>query len=740
MLDASSIPPPPPGFHKHAMVIITYVACASFHASREAYVAVKGDFQRRLHFPTQLLGILDTTFLVTYGVGLLFSGSVGARYGNKNAAIVGLAGTAAVIAIFGALSEGWLCPLPCDETDAWTQGVALYVPLWALNGLVQSLGFPNLVAVTSGWVDPSQRGLVLGLWSTTGAAGDIVGLNVATFVLEAANRRAGAGASASADLGGDATNAAGEDFAHPGGRRWTDVFFVVAAYLAVMTLILGFGVPDRRAEARGAEDAENAEDAPGEDAPLLKKPSDEADKTRSSSSFSGVFTGLMEAWQVPGVLDWSASYFFIKTVTYTILFWMPYYLTLTLDSQAVADNLTVLFDVSMIAGTTCLGFLSDHIGGTRSPLFVLSFAVGSLPLLFLPALETSTAHYAVAFGVVGFLSGGPAHMYGTAVSVDLGETAALMGKPGLVSSLSGLIDGIGTLGAAVGQTVVARVASDGEKSRDRVVLANSYVDSRGRVVDPSVLDGTYVSRGDIDDDEANGFTDAKFDMPEGLTIDSDGMLRPEDVTRRKRDARGAEEDEEAAEGAERSAGERLYAETEAHHAGAQKRGLADLISELAADVAGQTSSGALGAEGAVGGLSARVVGGVPSSALYYSSSDGGGAAEGWWFGGGASDAFGGGAENTPVSVALGAILDSSGSGGSGDAGADIVVETEAVDADFQRRWARVFFMLFAFNLLAAGTLLRVAAWEMRRVWGKRRADGGREGGAEDAEKKAEKEV
>lgn len=169
MLDASSIPPPPPGFHKHAMVIITYVACASFHASREAYVAVKGDFQRRLHFPTQLLGILDTTFLVTYGVGLLFSGSVGARYGNKNAAIVGLAGTAAVIAIFGALSEGWLCPLPRDETDAWTQGVALYVPLWALNGLVQSLGFPNLVAVTSGWVDPSQRGLVLGLWSTTGA-------------------------------------------------------------------------------------------------------------------------------------------------------------------------------------------------------------------------------------------------------------------------------------------------------------------------------------------------------------------------------------------------------------------------------------------------------------------------------------------------------------------------------------------------------------------------------------------
>ena len=47
------------------------------------YVWVKADFQRELHFPTQLLGYLDTTFLVSYGVGLLFSGSVGARFGNK---------------------------------------------------------------------------------------------------------------------------------------------------------------------------------------------------------------------------------------------------------------------------------------------------------------------------------------------------------------------------------------------------------------------------------------------------------------------------------------------------------------------------------------------------------------------------------------------------------------------------------------------------------------------------------
>ena len=55
-------------------------------------------------------------------------------------------------------------------------------------------------------------------------------------------------------------------------------------------------------------------------------------KTRPPANITGVFSGLKEAWTVPGVLDWSMSYFFIKTVTYTILFWMPYYSSRSLSA------------------------------------------------------------------------------------------------------------------------------------------------------------------------------------------------------------------------------------------------------------------------------------------------------------------------------------------------------------------------------------------------------------------------
>jgi len=651
----ASTPPPPPGARKYAMVLITYVACASFHASREAYVAVKGDFQRHLHFPTQLLGLLDTTFLVCYGVGLLFSGSIGAQFGNKTVASVGLAATAAVLATHGFLSKGWLTAAPRDADEAWAQGLSLYVPLVALNGLVQSLGFPNLVAVTSGWVDPTQRGLVLGLWSTTGAAGDIIGLNVATAVLDG------------------------------GVFSWQTVFFAVAGYLGLMTVVLFFFVEDRsgkQLERSSGEETDETRKADGLNSETTKLLGSTQTK---KSSYGNALSGLAEAWFVPGVLDWSMSYFFIKTVTYTILFWMPYYLTLTLDSQATADNLTVLFDVSMILGTTVLGLVTDRAGGARSPLFVCSFVFGAAPLLFLPALRQSAFHYAAAFIIVGVFSGGPAHMYGTAVSVDLGEAAAAAGKPNLVSSLSGLIDGIGTLGAAVGQSIVARVASEGERSAARsaveAIRTSGGVSQDG--VSDAVARGTYTSSGDVEQDEAAGFTDATFEMPSGMAVDENGLP--------------------------------LYVETPEHHAGGEKKGIARIVSGMLAGDAEMQKN-----------LPGHVmdVDAATSQASTSASASASGSGSGSASASGSASSLGSnlGVERFVSGVArLGGAVSSVSSAGvsAGSASASVgpasVHLSDTVDDGFQQRWSRVFFMLFAFNLLAAGTLLRVAAWEMRRL-------------------------
>jgi hypothetical protein len=470
---------------------------------------------------------------------------------------------------------------------------------------------------------------VLGLWSTTGAAGDIIGLNVATAVLE-------------------------------GGLEWQTVFFAVSGYLGVMTIVLWTCVEDRgKKTATGEVTKETSKTS------VVPVVGDAGETTKLLSSSppppppprGNVLSGLAEAWAVPGVLDWSLSYFFIKTVTYTILFWMPYYLTLTLDSQATADNLTVLFDVSMIFGTATLGLVTDRVGGVRSPLFVGSFVVGSLPLLFLPALRQSTFHYAAAFVTVGLFSGGPAHMYGTAVSVDLGEAAAAAGAPGLVSSLSGLIDGIGTLGAAVGQSIVARVASEGERSAMASTVAGGGGAGGVAGVSDTVLRGTYVSSGDVAADEAAGFTDATFEMPSGMGVDDNGLP--------------------------------LYVETPEHHAGGEKKGIARIVSDMIAGDAEMQKH-----------LPGRSDVDAATSRASASASSLGNARRELGF----------------LSARLGESADAYAEADVSEvAGIGVARLSDTVDDGFQRRWSRVFFMLFAFNLLAAGTLLRVAAWELRRL-------------------------
>jgi hypothetical protein len=265
-------------------------------------------------------------------------------------------------------------------------------------------------------------------------------------------------------------------------------------------------------------------------------------------------------------------------------------------------------------------------------------------------------------------------MYGTAVSVDLGEAAAAAGKPNLVSSLSGLIDGIGTLGAAVGQSIVARVASEGERSAARSAV--EAIRTSGGVsseVSDAVLRGTYTSSGDVEQDEAAGFTDATFEMPSGMAVDENGLP--------------------------------LYVETPEHHAGGEKKGIARIVSDMLAgdaemqknlpghvmDVDAATSQASPSASGSASGSASSLGSNLGVERFVSGVARLGGAVS---------------------SVSSAGVTDGSASASVGPASAHL---SDTVDDGFQQRWSRVFFMLFAFNLLAAGTLLRVAAWEMRRL-------------------------
>uniref|UniRef100_A0A8C0VZ22 Major facilitator superfamily (MFS) profile domain-containing protein n=1 Tax=Castor canadensis TaxID=51338 RepID=A0A8C0VZ22_CASCN len=122
---------------------------------------------------TLFLGTLDTIFLFSYAVGLFVSGIIGDRLNLRWVLSFGMCSSAFVVFVFGTLTE-WL-----HFYNKW-----FYCCLWIVNGLLQSTGWPCVVAVMGNWFGKAGRGVVFGLWSACASVGNILGACLASSVLQ----------------------------------------------------------------------------------------------------------------------------------------------------------------------------------------------------------------------------------------------------------------------------------------------------------------------------------------------------------------------------------------------------------------------------------------------------------------------------------------------------------------------------------------------------------------------------
>uniref|UniRef100_M4BMV9 Major facilitator superfamily (MFS) profile domain-containing protein n=1 Tax=Hyaloperonospora arabidopsidis (strain Emoy2) TaxID=559515 RepID=M4BMV9_HYAAE len=105
-----------------------------------------------------------------YALGLYISGVLGDKYDLKLLLAGGMWTTAAILLLFGL---GALANVHALE---------FYAALWALNGLIQSSGWPANVAVMGKWFNRSERGAVLGIWSGNACLGNITGTALVTLL------------------------------------------------------------------------------------------------------------------------------------------------------------------------------------------------------------------------------------------------------------------------------------------------------------------------------------------------------------------------------------------------------------------------------------------------------------------------------------------------------------------------------------------------------------------------------
>ncbi|XP_007578357.1 sugar phosphate exchanger 3 [Poecilia formosa] len=382
---------------------------------------------------TLFLGALDSIFLFSYAVGLYLSGIIGDRVNLRYVLCFGLCGSAIVEFLFGTLTE-WL----------HVYNVYLYCSLWVLNGLLQSAVWPCVVAVMGNWFGKAGRGFVFGLWSACASVGNILGAFLASSVLKYGYEYAFLVTSVVQFAGG------------------VVVFFglltspkEVGLHLESETRLSPVETDtDSHRPLMSDEEEENEQQVEtySQQCRTDQPPEEPEDEPPHA-------IGFFQAFCLPGVLLYSLAYACLKLVNYSFFFWLPFYLSNNYRwKEAEADRLSVWYDVGGIVGGTLQGLISDFMG-KRAPVLVFSLVMAMGSLVGYSRSPNDKVINAVILAITGFFIGGPSNMISSAISADLGRQDILRGSQEALATVTGIVDGTGSIGAAVGQYLVSLIES-----------------------------------------------------------------------------------------------------------------------------------------------------------------------------------------------------------------------------------------------------------------------------------------
>jgi OPA family glycerol-3-phosphate transporter-like MFS transporter 1/2 len=481
--------------------LVTFLQYVVYHMTRRPYSVVKSAFvpdsdqaPGREWQPfvgakgKKLLGLLDTLYLASYAVALFGAGHVADRSDLRVFLAIGLLGVGLGLSL-------WPIGFALD-----IHSIVYYAAANIFTGIMQATGWPAVVAVMSNWFAKGSRGCVMGVWNAHTSIGNVLGVVLATSALkmgstsqtgvpgwvfafampsivtvlmsvlsyfalvptpEEATARIDAADAAAGILTDDATSVhalSASDAAAAEARILSDAELSdhTVSMAAVFTSTAGYALPEGAAVAATAH-------APGAADSVADDDGAAAAAAAGGKKKSGI--SFMTALLIPGVLEFSFVLFFTKLVAYTFLFWLPSYLESTGYEPSVSGYLSTTFDVGGIVGGIIVGFLSDRTG--RPAVISCTALLCTVPTLLL--FRTVSAEHFGGVGVtvvvmmlLGMLVNGPYALITTAVSADLGSHPALGDDATALATVSGIIDGFGTAGAAAQGIIVALVAGDAE--------------------------------------------------------------------------------------------------------------------------------------------------------------------------------------------------------------------------------------------------------------------------------------
>jgi sugar phosphate permease len=293
---------------------------------------------------------------------------------------------------YGMLAAAVICAGLGSVSGAMAFGV-----LFCLNGFAQSTGWPGTTRAMAEWTVPETRGAKMAWWATCYQVGGLV-----------------------------ATPFAGELLELYGWRAAFHVPAVIIGAVGILVLVLLKQGPTLSTEVPGAA-------------------SSSGDRRAATAAQRAVLRN-------PTLWFFGLSYFFIKFIRYTLLFWLPYFLSQTLAyGPGKAAWVSSAFEAGGTLGVIAIGNLSDRVRIRRSALSAMALVGLGLALIAYAKLGgAGVGANVILFALVGALLFGPDSLLSGAAAQDAGGPAAAMA--------TGLVNGLGSIGAVVTGLLVPLLA------------------------------------------------------------------------------------------------------------------------------------------------------------------------------------------------------------------------------------------------------------------------------------------
>eukprot|EP01127_Copromyxa_protea_P018094 TRINITY_DN5620_c0_g1_i3.p1 TRINITY_DN5620_c0_g1~~TRINITY_DN5620_c0_g1_i3.p1 ORF type:complete len:496 (+),score=67.48 TRINITY_DN5620_c0_g1_i3:191-1489(+) len=393
---------------------------------------------------------MDTVFLSVYAIGMFSSGYLGDRFTPKAMLVVGNAGIAVSLVMLGLAR-----PLGI-RSQFW------FLFFWGCNGLFQSTGWPNGVAVMGQWFDKSSRGAVYGIWGANGSIGNILGGFIASWFLSSS-------------------------------FSWDYSFYFTAGLSACAVLFISFLLPTNPKEVGLESSYIQLEEIQPEEVPILQETKgfeeprifeeprsfeepksfpeaksfedeitlEEREKEESwKDKMSSFLEVLVRPFSVPGLIPFSLCYFCVKLVNYSLLFWLPFYLSQHLEfDDKTAAVLASMYDIGGIVGGFTIGAFTDFLLRKykieRAPTIFTTCLLSILFLYLYYHYGDGTVANMTMMAILGFLISSTSNLIPSVCAADIGQQVK---NKDLLATVTGVIDGIGSAGSAFGQLPTAAIS------------------------------------------------------------------------------------------------------------------------------------------------------------------------------------------------------------------------------------------------------------------------------------------